>query len=253
MDQLKNDKAVKMHPHFNTPMRMAVLGILLFSAVHAQNATVNEKDRSPANIFLNGSPMRDAAIGPAPERSPSKAKAFFLSLVLPGAGEYYAGSQKTGWFFLGNEIALWCGYGAFRTYGDWKKEDYRLFAAVHAGVDLSGKGHAYFVDVENYSNLLIFNDAKLQQRSPQAMYPEDKIHSWNWDSDASRLRFKSLRLSSDRAYSRSLIVVGAIVVNHIVSGIDAIRVAKKKERLGLQVGIRDSGKNGISMTLTMAF
>jgi hypothetical protein len=202
------------------------------------------------HFHLSGDSIGNTADAPL---NSFRARAFFLSLVLPGAGEYYAGSKKAAWLFLGTEMALWCGYGAFRTYGDWKKDDYRLFAAVHAGVDLSGKGHAYFVDMENYSTLLDYNDAQLQKRYPQGMVPEDKAHFWSWDSDASQMHFKSLRLSSDRAYSRSLIVVGAIVVNHIVSGIDAVRAAKKKEKLYLHIGIREFGKNGIGITLVKRF
>ncbi|HEX9934644.1 MAG TPA: hypothetical protein VGB38_05545 [bacterium] len=186
-------------------------------------------------------------------RTAVPAKAFFLSLMLPGAGEYYAGSTKMGNAFLCTEIALWGCYAMFRAYGDCREQDYKLFAAAHAGVDLNGKDPAFFVNVEDHSSLTDYNDLRLKQRYWEALYPEDQTHFWKWDSDASRLRFKALRLSSDRAYNRALIVVGAIVANHIVSGIDAVRVAKKKERLNLRIVLNAMGNRGMAVSVVKGF
>ena len=161
-------------------------------------------------------------------KKPSKANALMLSLVLPGAGEWYAGSSKMARIFFGTEVALWATFGSFRVYGNWIRNDYQSFAAAHAGVDPSDKDHAYFVAVENYMNIQDYNQAKLQQRDLSAMYPENEEYSWQWDSDNSRASFEKMRVKSDKAFSRSMIVVGAIVVNHIISGIDAVRAANSK-------------------------
>jgi hypothetical protein len=254
MHAIKNHSIGSFFHSDNCIILFAVLWPLFASPGHAQPGTENgpapagQKALDPSTASVS-----EASQVAGAQLNPSSAKAFLLSLVLPGAGEFYAGSKKSGLIFLSAEIALWSGCGAFRTYGDWKKEDYRLYAAGHAGVDLSAKDHAYFVDIENYSDLQDFNDAKLRQRDLRGMYPEDGAYSWSWDSDESRMRFKSLRLSSDRAYNRSFIVIGVIVVNHIISGIDAVRVAKKKETPDVQVGLRGFGRNGIGIAFVKRF
>jgi hypothetical protein len=186
-------------------------------------------------------------LGAETRSNPSKVKAFLFSFVLPGAGEYYAGSRKTAAVFFGTECALWAVFSGFQTYGRWKQRDYRLFAASHAGVNPEGKNRDYFVAIENYMNIIAYNDAKLQQRRVDKLYPERQAFNWQWDSEVSRKRYKGMRIKSDLAYRNSLFVVGGIVLNHLVSGIDAVRVAgrnsnalKREVRVGLS-GLPEGG------------
>lgn len=187
---------------------------------------------------------------------PSKAKAFLLSFILPGAGEYYAGSNRMARIFLGTEVFLWTTYFSLRTYGNWKKDDYKLFAVSHAGVDLTGKDDKYFVNIENYDNITDYNEAKLRQRNVDALYQEDGTWNWQWDSKRSRLEYEKLRISSDKAYSRSLFVIGGILVNHLVSGIDAIRIARKKQKLNekrVRFGVIGLPERGVMITMWKCF
>jgi hypothetical protein len=178
---------------------------------------------------------------------PSKSKAFLLSLALPGAGEYYAGSKKMARIFLGAEILLWATYFTFRAYGNQKKDDYQSYAVAHAGVDPSGKDHAYFVNIENYDNIRDYNEAKLRQRDVGAVYPETAEYAWDWDSEASRQRFERLRYSSDAAYTRALFVIGGVILNHVISGIDAARLARKSGGSAdrIQVGVAGVPEGGV--------
>jgi len=160
-------------------------------------------------------------------RKPSPGAAFLFSVLVPGTGEWYAGSPRMAKIFLGSEALLWSAYFSFRVYGNWKKHDYGQWAAAHAGLNPSGKDHDFFIAVEDYDNLRAYNEAKLQQRRLDLMYPEGSDYEWDWDTDASRGEFEKLRLASDGAYNKSLFVIGGIVINHIISGIDAVRLAKK--------------------------
>jgi hypothetical protein len=168
-----------------------------------------------------------AAPGPAASQ-PSRAKAFLLSLALPGAGEWYAGSRPAAAAFFGAECALWGALAGFRGYGAARETDYRLYAAGHAGVDLSGKDHAYFVNIEEYADLAAYNAAMLRGRDVEALYPEGRGFEWRWDSDAARARFERMRGQSDRARRNAMFAAGGLVLNRLVSGIDAIRVAKRR-------------------------
>jgi hypothetical protein len=190
------------------------------------------------------------------ESTPGKGKAFFLSFVLPGAGEYYAGSKKWATVFAVSELTLWTTFTAFRIYGNGKRDDSRIFAAAHAGVNPSGKNDQYFIDIENFMSIVDYNDFKLQRRDLAALYPEDATYSWQWDSESSRAKYENLRVAKDRAYSRSMIVIAAVVLNHLVSGVDAIRVANQKSSLSeknVQVGFIPLKGNGMVLAVSKRF
>jgi len=191
------------------------------------------RDFSQNDLYLNGSGQAGKTAtnpysypqNPVDYKSPGKA--FFLSLLLPGAGEFYAGSKNTAAVFLGSEMILWGSFAAFRTLSSWKSQDGIALAKGHAGIDMTGRDYNYYVAVENFMTIRAYNEAKLRQRDLDAMYPEDEYHSWEWDSDASRRKFESLRIQSDKWKNRSVLIIGAVLLNHIVSGIDAARLAAK--------------------------
>lgn len=187
---------------------------------------------------------------------PSKGRAFLYSLLIPGAGEYYAGSKKMAKVFFISEGLLWATYFSFRTYGHWKENDYRRFAVTHAGVDLNGKDHQYFVDIENYNNIQEFNEAKLRQRDVDAMYPENDFYGWQWDSGASRKRFERIRIASDKAFNNSLLVIGGIVLNHLISGIDALSAARRRtdeHHNRIKLGVMGLPEGGAVVTVLKIF
>ena len=57
------------------------------------------------------------------------------------------------------------------------------------------------------------------------LYPETTDFFWEWDSEASRDRYKKLLNSSQSAERQSLLFSGLVVVNHLVSAIHAARFA----------------------------
>lgn len=61
----------------------------------------------------------------------STKRAFLFSLIIPGAGEFYAGSKIKPAVFLGIEALLWTGYFVYRNKGDDKKQEYRDYADEH--------------------------------------------------------------------------------------------------------------------------
>ena len=187
--------------------------------------------------------------------SPSRGKAFLLSLLIPGWGEYYAGSPKMAKIFLGAEIALWTSYCCFRVYGNWRENDYKNFAIAHAHINPAGKDHDYFVNIEHYDDIQTYNQTKLQQRNLDALYPENREYSWKWDNKSNRLKYEKIRMSSDQAFSNSVLLLGIVVVNHIVSGIDAMRVAIKadKDTSSLKMGLSPVPGGGVQLWLVTKF
>ncbi len=169
------------------------------------------------------------------KRSPGRA--FLLSLLLPGLGEPYCGASSRGWAFTAAEALLWAGFVSFRLYGDWRTEDYRAYAATYAGVDPEGKSHRYFVDIGNYISIEAYNAAMLRERNLARLYLDTEAYHWAWQSDVQRVRYAHLRVGADNAYQRSVLVVGAIIANHLASAIDAMWVAKRSKRSLPQGGL----------------
>lgn len=61
----------------------------------------------------------------------SAKRAFFQSLLLPGWGEFYAGSKVKSIAFFGTEIALWAGFAYFLNQYYVKTDEYQKFADQH--------------------------------------------------------------------------------------------------------------------------
>jgi hypothetical protein len=166
-----------------------------------------------------------------PSGRKSTTKAMLLSLLLPGAGELYAENTTGSRIFLGLEGSIWTGFFALRTYGSWKKTDYKGYAALHAGVNLDSKTDDYFENITYYDTRDQYNQfARLYHGADATIYPENDFWNWNWDSQDSKGRFRDLRNQSKTAYRRALFMVGLAAVNRVVSVLDAARSVKKFNR-----------------------
>jgi hypothetical protein len=161
----------------------------------------------------------------------SGTKAALLSLLLPGAGEIYGGSKTKGKIFIFSEASLWAGFFAFRTYGSWLKDDYKVYAASNARVDLDGKDDDFFDNLAFYDNRDQYNQfALLYNRGEKQPYPQDDVWNWEWDSRESREHYRDLKNRSKSAYRRALYMVGLSALNRIVSVVDAIKTVRAYNR-----------------------
>ena len=155
----------------------------------------------------------------------SVALAAVYSLLLPGMGELYAGDYGTGKYFTIAEGALWIGWGGMQWYGNWLQNDAHAFAAQHAQVSPEGKDDQYFIDIGNFSNVYVYNEQVLRGRDAFGTYDPSSSYYWQWDVDANREQYRQLRVSSDEVFNNSRFVIAAIGVNHLLSAINAGRLA----------------------------
>jgi len=147
---------------------------------------------------------------------------FLLSFLLPGSGQAYAQSQGRSTIFLAVEAAVWGGFFGLRGYGRWLRDDYKLYAAEHAGVDLQGKDDEFFRSLAFYDSRDEYNRYQLWgEREKAQLYGED--YYWEWESPQARKKFKSIRDRSKTAYQRAVYMVGLAILNRVVSSIDAVR------------------------------
>jgi len=196
--------------------------------------------------------------GASPAEKKSAGMAALYSLVLPGAGEMYVGGFDAGKYPLIAEGALWLTYGTMQYYGAWMRDDARQFASVHAGLANPSADDQFYVDVSNFANTFDYNEKKLRDRSLDKLYTTPAT-SWQWDSDANRDQFRTQRVSADRVFNNARFVVGALIVNRVISAINAARLARQFNRAidsGLGAWRIESsilGADGVQVALVRTF
>jgi len=207
-----------------------VISFLIASSLQGQNSIQNLREELLAPVPehpVNSTAMADNAVS---SQRKSQSTAIFYSLLLPGMGELYAGDFGTGRYSLGAEAALWLTYISFQQYGSWIQADSRAYAVSHAGVAMGGKDDQFFVNVSNFQDVYTYNEKKLQDRNLAEVYDPAQGYYWKWDNDVDRQRFRSLRISSAKVFDNSRFVIGAVVVNHIISAISAARLVRHYNR-----------------------
>jgi hypothetical protein len=145
-------------------------------------------------------------------------------LVVPGMGQVYSNRFDVGKYYMISEASLWLGYAAFTIYGNWLLDDAYNFAAVHAGITNEGKERddKFYTDISNYENYVEFNNEQLIYGEYEKLYlPENGYYFW-WDKVENRKKYREDRLAGDRIKNDRLFIVGAILVNHVISAISAI-------------------------------
>ncbi len=157
----------------------------------------------------------------------SKTKAVALSLLLPGAGQYYAGAKGRAEVFIGAEVAVWAGVLAFHTYGNWKEDDYIRYAERHAGIDPSGKNDDFYKNLTFYNNREDYNTAGRIINPTAPYYPYTQSFYWQWESDDARTTYRSIRNSSKTAFRKATFMIGMAVFNRIIAGIDSFRIVSR--------------------------
>ncbi len=157
-----------------------------------------------------------------------------LSLILPGAGEWYAGNFSTGQYFMGADGILWLSYAGISLRGTWIRDDARLFAGSHAGAAMEGKEEQFEVDLGNFQSTDEYNQAKLRNREFDLIYDKPG-YSWNWDAEQNRLQYRAERIRSDEYFQNAKFIVGALVINRVVSAFSAWRSINRHNR-ALDIG-----------------
>ena len=159
-------------------------------------------------------------------RSPRKAA--LLSLLIPGTGELYAGGGKSARFFLFTEGAFWAGLFAFRALASARRSTFESYAAAHSRVEPAGRPNSFLDELERFDSIYARNAWELYVSGDQAaLRPETPGEVWEWDSEASRLKFRELRGRKAWASQRAFLCIGALLVNRFASALNAARIARK--------------------------
>jgi hypothetical protein len=184
-------------------------------------------------------------------------QAFGMSLLIPGAGERYAGSQIKSRIFFFAEVSFWVSFLAFRHLSSWKEDDFKLLAQTNAGANLDGKDERFFDVLGFYESREEYNKLGGVYEPTRTYYPDHAFYFWKWDSEESRLRYRELKNQSKNFDRDADFALAFIAANHVLSAVDAFWSAKRFNRRqqsgfwGVDLRYLDSG--GLMLTFNTKF
>ncbi len=150
-----------------------------------------------------------------------------LSMLIPGLGEWRMGNKRAAKIFMGTEVVMWISYLSTRGYINVLQNDLEAFAASRAGVNTAGKGDQYWIDVGQAESIYAFNESKLLERDLNGRYEEGAGFDWQWQLEEDRTDYRQRRLDRLDWKRRSTFLAGGIVLNHLVSAVDVVRLLRK--------------------------
>ncbi len=183
-----------------------------------------------------------ATVFPAVQKS--KGKAFFYSLIVSGLGDLYLKDWKAdhwggGKYFFMTEVALWSSFLYLRGYSNWVKNDSRVFAAQHAGVNWHyAKPPKYSATIGKFSDIYSYNETQRRMTETILLMEENNTNYWKWDSDKNRKKYDRLRIRSHSSRNWATYTVYGILVNHVLSAVQATRtfqIMSRQQTLDLRL------------------
>ena len=150
------------------------------------------------------------------------------SLLIPGLGELDLGSQKSSRFFMQTEAILFTSCWSAYKFAAVKEKEYIAYANEHAGAK-NTKDHRYWVDVGNYNSNEDFDEEHLRMRdSKEGQWSSSP---WYWlGGEQHRKKFEKMRIDSDKLYFTGRFIIGGIILNHIISGINALYISRVNDK-----------------------
>ncbi len=160
-----------------------------------------------------------------------KLKAGLLSLVVPGAGQFYNGDRTKAYVFGAAEVGVWTSIVVFHIQAKNREETYQDFARLFAGVD--GKhDEAYWLAVQGYMNTDRYNEAVAREARTLGEEPVGLIgpeHAWQWSTWDHFYEFNDLRADARRNYDHRNFMTLFLILNRAVAVYDAVRNAHREE------------------------
>jgi len=146
------------------------------------------------------------------------------SLLLPGMGELYADSYSSGKYFTIADGVLWGTLIGMSAYSNWQEDNYKTYAASLADVVNDGnKDEEFYANIGDYKSVYTYNDQKALERNFNEMYDEE-AYFWKWNSTDERRTYRDMWNSSETASNNIRFVVGGLILNRVISAINAARL-----------------------------
>ncbi len=182
---------------------------------------------------------------PVPSRAEGRRSpglAFVLSAVLPGAGQLYLGERRA-YVYLGADAAAWFARSSYRGAARTQERSFRSFAQRHWSIaTFSSRDH------ETWSAADSVRIAELLASGSSQFYDEigrKDAYRGGWDDfgtlQQNRGKFQDMRSRKSDLDSNARIAMVGLVLNRLVSSMDALRSARGRTgdppRVRLEGGI----------------
>jgi hypothetical protein len=163
----------------------------------------------------------------------SVGRAFLLSFLVPGLGEYYAGSNLKAGIFLGFEVLTWTQYMSNHRSGTDKEDEFQAFANSH----WSPTDYVVHL-IENYNTIEDtlpgdkLPDTKTQQYYEMIGKYEKFWPAWD-DYDAKtntskgQRKYMVMRDDANKKLDKARTWAMVALANHVLSAFDAALTAKR--------------------------
>lgn len=161
------------------------------------------------------------------KKKKSTGLAILYSMILPGMGELYADAYDSGVYFTVADGVLWGTYIGMNVYGNWQQDRYITFAKNKAGITTNDKDELYYATISQYNSIEDFNDEKAFERSYSEMYSNIEKYNWEWNTNEDRKSYRQMWESSEQTFNNVRFVVGALLLNRVVSAINAVRLVSR--------------------------
>ena len=162
--------------------------------------------------------------------------AIVYSLLLPGMGELYADAYDSGVYFTIADGDLWGTYIGMNVYGNWQKDRYITYAQTNGGITTENKDETYYATIGEYLDIDQYNDEKAFEYNFNEMYDIEK-YFWKWNTSEERKNYRSMWVSSEQTFNDMRFVVWGLLLNRVVSAINAVRlVSRYNNNLSQEVG-----------------
>ncbi len=173
----------------------------------------------------------DAEDRTGPSSTKRRLTAGGLSLLVPGAGQFYNGDRGKALIMVGIEAAVWGAYLGFDRHADNLSDDYRSWAGIYAG---TGGTHpdSYWQSVGRYMDSDAWYESRLREArafGEPAPAPPGEDQQWQWRSEDFRRDYQILRADANEAYDRRDLMILFAILNRAVSVFDAVRNGGARE------------------------
>ena len=222
-------------------MKIIAVFILILSGISFAQSNQNsnllnlQNSITSNNNYFNAQKIDNVKLSFAPAKK-NAGVAILLSFLLPGMGEMYADSYSSGKYFTVAEAGLWGIYLGMNTYSNWQKDRYKSYAASSAGVNNSGKDADFYANVGAYLSIDEYNNSMALEGNFNQMY-NTQTHYWNWQTNNDRKAYRSMWTSGEQAHNNLRFVIGALLLNRVISAINAVRlVSAYNKNLSSELG-----------------
>lgn len=182
----------------------------------------------------------------------SRGLKFLQSLAVPGLSQVRSG-RDYGYAMLAAEAGIISGIFFLNAEENLKAQEYYEYALKFAHIQPGDYPDQFFRDLSRYDSsgfeaggynadvrqtaMQLYPDDPIAQQIyiDENIYPED--YAWNWDSSESRGSYSEIRIQTQDLRDYASMAIGVLIVNHLISGIDAL--LQKPDNSQVYLDIKD--------------